>query len=532
MLDAALSNRLSGGVHAPLLVLSDTLLQPSLLLTRELIHSALSPSSSPSPSSSFAPPQKGQRVLVICTAQPPHKLLPPSSSYDPSLVSVLDCTLSSSYPPLASSSTASAPAWTSLPPLDLSAPRACKTFEQRAVEAVEQLAKEEGGVLVVLDSANAVAEEAEEGVSGVVRLVKRLLSAVKGRKGSRVLVIHHDDLPPPPPSFASSSSHAIQPSLLSSLLSPALSPSNLYLTLRPSAYVELLSREYGLSIPRPSSSPSGADEENSEPDLRLGLFLASLAQRAQGDPLVKPHKAEDEDERVPLDALGGSFSSLSRESGQAGRPNHAAFGSRGGCVLEWAARGVEVLLPLGAGAAALAREKQLEREQERERAAKGEVKKVVKWGFEGVRVEVNGESGRRRVREAGLGEVVDWGRMGRRGAQLSPSPLPTPPTQPASSSTPSSAASHAQQPPTQQQLPFSLTLTPSQLAARSLVSNPFHGNDAPIFGEAGYVAPVLPGTAAGQAAGGGGGAGGGTVDYTPDQGDDWDDEDPDEDLEI
>lgn len=74
-------------------------------------------------------------------------------------------------------------------------------------------------------------------------------------------------------------------------------------------------------------------------------------------------------------------------------------------------------------------------------------------------------------------------------------------------------------------LPFSLSLTPSQLAARSLVQNPYEGSNQPIFGEAGYTGkmddqnPVR-------------GGGGLKVEYTADRGDDLDEEEPDEDLEI
>ncbi|BGO96949.1 hypothetical protein NBRC10513v2_002564 [Rhodotorula toruloides] len=102
----------------------------------------------------------------------------------------------------------------------------------------------------------------------------------------------------------------------------------------------------------------------------------------------------------------------------------------------------------------------------------------------------------------------------------SPSTFSTPAPPPSASSTTASDSSTP--------LPFSLSLTPSQRLARSLVSNPFAGADKPIYGEEGYAAPVLPGTATATAAAGGGGG----IEYTPDRGDDWDDEDPDEDLEL
>ncbi|GAA5919395.1 hypothetical protein JCM6882_005085 [Rhodosporidiobolus microsporus] len=571
MLVPALSNRLSSGsasTHAPLIVLSDTLLQPVLLLAREFVHSALSPSA---PSSQRAGAAKaaaqGQHVVLLLAEQPVHKLLPPRGGYDPARVTVLDCSLpSSTYAPVASTSTAPSPFYSPLS-VDLSAPSAAKDLERLALQAVDKAGGEE--VLVVVDSANALAEKLEGGVAGVGRVVKGVLKGLKGRKGSRLLIIHHDDLPSPPPS--SSLSHPlIQPSLLRLLLSPTLSPSTLHLSLRPSPHLELLSREYGLAVPLPSlslnSSGGGEEDEEEEPDLRLGQFLHSLANRAVGDPFVRPRAAGEEDERVRLDGLGAGVGRLvasHSRGGAEGRPRslglRAGAGEGGGCVVEWAARGVEVApapsssssSASGGGTGAGARNSKssafLAREKERERAARGEVKKVVKWGFSGVRAvarsdpEGGGGAGGGGggvdvgVRECRVADVVERGRIGARGragegGKLSP--LPTPPSHPSSSAPPSTSSTTPSAPPPA--LPFSLTLTPSQLAARSLVLNPFLGADKPIYGEEGYVAPSLPGQGALASLGGaGGGAGGaGRVEYTPDEGDDLDEEDPDEDLEI
>ncbi|GAA6027959.1 hypothetical protein JCM8097_001801 [Rhodosporidiobolus ruineniae] len=543
MLDAALSNRLSGGAnstHAPLVVLSDTLLQPSLLLARQFIHLALSPSSSAS--TTRAQPGQAQHLVLLSTRHAPHKLLPPRGDYSPAQVTLVDCSSSTLYPPVPVASSSTAPLLAGrILGVDLTQPGAGRELERVAVEAVQgavaaQAGAAGGGVLVVIDSANALAEETEEegGAAVVVRVAKRVLTALKGVKGSRLLITHTLDYPHAPPSVSSPSSlTASRPSLLRSLLAPSLSPSTLHLLLRPSAHLELLAREYGLSIPLSTGgggAQPGEEEEEEEPlDPRLQGLLASLAQRAAGDPFLHPKAANEADERVPLDALGAAAASLASR-GRGGESGGRGAGLRlsgagGGCVLEYEMRGLDVLPAPGLSGAALARLKAQEREKERARAARGEVKKVVRWGVEGVVVAVDGE-GRVGVREGGLGEVLNRGKMGRIGQTSSP--LPTPPTAaPSSAAQPPPASSSSATPSA---LPFSLTLTPSQLAARAQVANPFFGNDAPIFGEQGYVQPVLPGLA-GFAGGATGGAGG-TVEYTPDEGDDWDDEDPDEDLEI
>ncbi|GAA5835739.1 hypothetical protein JCM11251_007414 [Rhodosporidiobolus azoricus] len=550
MLSHALSNRLSGGSsqsNPPLIVISDTLLQPSLLLTREFIHSALS-SPFPSSASHAARANKAkQHVVLICAEQPPHKLLPPPGSYDASRVTVLDCSLPcSTYAPVASTSTS--PTYGSYSTLDLGLPGAAQDLERQAADAIERVALGksasggEGGVLVVIDSANALADELEGGVGAVHRVVRGVLKALKGLKASRLLLVHHDDFPPPPPgpsstTTTSSSNALLHPSLLRLLLSPTLSPSTLHLTLRPSAHLELLSRDYGLSVPLPSFSSSPDEDEEEEPDLRLGQFLASLAQRAVGDPFVRPEKAGEEDERVALDVLGaGAAALLARGGGGGGgRERPTSFGTgggAGGCVVECMGRnGIK-------STAYLAREK------ERDRAARGEVKKVVQWGFSGVRPFVREEEGvgaaEVGVRECKLTDVLERGKMGARGrvgaGQLSPVPTPPPSAHSTAPSAPSTAIPTSSAAPSAPPLPFSLTLTPSQLAARSLVSNPFHGADKPIYGEEGYRAPSLPGQSAagsiGVGAAGGGEGRGASVEYVADEYDDLDEEDPDEDLEI
>ncbi|GJN87608.1 hypothetical protein Rhopal_000563-T1 [Rhodotorula paludigena] len=510
MLDAALANRLappaSTSQHAPLLVLSDTLLQPSLVVLRHFIASALS-----TPAAPPRRPAQPQRVVLLCAEQDTHKLLPPHGSYDAQRVSIVDATLAAPY---ASSSSAPLASAASHALVDLSSSEGAQQLVRAAEEAVGRAADDEP-VLLVLDSANALADELDGGIVSAVKVVKKVLDVLKGRKGSRLLLVHHDDFPAIPPGPASSTS-MLSPSLLSTLVTPTISPSTLHLTLHPSSHLALLARDYSLSIPL-SPSPSSPDDSSSSPslDLRTPQFLDSLRRRAHGDPFVRPERAEDEDERVPLDALGASVGAPAAAAGSGGArdalslglSSHAsgrsgaALGGRGGCVVQWTCRGLDVVADpaaaSGAGGSAAAGRL---RQQERERASRGEVKKVVKWGFEGVVARaVRGDKGELRVevREAGLGEVLDPAQMGLRSAALTVTP-----------------ASSAPAP-----LPFSLSLTDSQRQARSLVANPFAGADKPIYGEAGYEAPVLPGAAA-------------TVEYTPDRGDDFDEEDPDEDLEL
>ncbi|KAJ8296149.1 hypothetical protein OF846_001458 [Rhodotorula toruloides] len=503
MLDHALSNRLHpplNSTHAPLVLISDSLLQSALLVLRQFIRQALINPSSPSPST----PKDG-RVVLLCFEQDPTRLLPPKGMYDERRVRVLDAsfdsTLLSSRP---STSRASGPK-TSYP--------TPATLLSDVLGAIKEDANEgEGEVAVVVDSVNALgdflAQDRGDGGEGeTVRVLKRVMEGLSGSKGSRLIAVHHSDFPPSPPSLPQSSTSPLRPSLPAALLSPSFSPSVAHLTLRPSSHIELLSRDYGLSFP---------DEEI---DPRAKGFLESLAHRAVGDPFVRPQGAEERDERVALDVLGEGV----RRGTAEGRREGGEGAGMGGCVVEYEVRGLES--PITG-----ARERRPSPRVASASSAATAAKKLVRWGLVGARArEIRALDGSVDVlvEECALGEVLERRRMGVRagvGAAStpsvhSPSTATTPAPPPSSSST---AAPDSSAP-----LPFSLSLTPSQRLARSLVSNPFAGADKPIYGEEGYAAPVLPGTAAAAAAGGGGG-----IEYTPDRGDDWDDEDPDEDLEL
>lgn len=123
--------------------------------------------------------------MVIGVQHPPEKYFPPKGRYDPKRVTLLDCSSPSSevYPPV--QSTSAAPSST-LHTIDLSSPTGAAELEQRTREAIEGV---EGGgaVLVVVDSANALAEELEGGVGAVSRWARKTLGALKGRRGASFL---------------------------------------------------------------------------------------------------------------------------------------------------------------------------------------------------------------------------------------------------------------------------------------------------------------------------------------------------------
>ncbi|GAA5910156.1 hypothetical protein JCM8208_006741 [Rhodotorula glutinis] len=513
MLDAALHNRLQPAAtssgHAPLVVLSDSLLQPSLAALRSFVHSALAPSS---PSSTAQ-----GTVVLVCTEQQPHRLLSRKGSYDQQRVRVVDGSLAAPFASTSISPSSLAPC-ASYTSVDLSSTTGTADLVAAAKSAIAaaaaaaQRVDHSAGLLVVLDSANALADELDGGVGDALRVVKACLRALKGIKGARLVVVHHDDLPPCPSSSSSPSPPTLVPSLLASLLAPTLSPSTLHLSLRPSAHLETLATHYAL--PLPAAPPSSSDPSSSAskgPDPRAHGMLRALAARAVGDPFVRPSGAEEEDERVEL--------------------------GRKRCVVEWSARGLAAVeagagAGSGAGVAAEGKGKGIaalaaarDRARDRDRVAKGEVPRVVKWGMCGAALEGGGDDGGASVREVGVWEVVDAA-----AGRAQPSPLPSP-SPSAPSSAPTSFPHGA--PPSAAPLPltFSLsdTLTPSQLAARAAVPNPFAQANLPIYGQEGYVVPVLPGV---QALREGAGGGGGGIDYTPDRGDDWDEEDPDGDLEL
>lgn len=321
--------------------------------------------------------------------------------------------------------------------------------------------------------------------------------------------MHHDYFPTVPGTPSMQAGTA--PSLLASLLSPLLSSATIHLALHPTSHFHTLSTRFSLTLP----STSSLDET---PDLRTTEFLTRLRERGVGDPFRRPERSDEDDERIALDVL---------EDGQ------------GKAILGWNCRGVTVgkvsrIATAGGGPAGAANEK-----------------KVVTWGFEGL-VSRHDDQSQSRVEGVELGAVLAPRTLGKsrdeaivghrfrahsasaRAADAEPllddqsSSMGTAAS--ASSASPSTRPSAAASSTAPSALPFSLSLTPSQLAARSLVANPYEGSNKPIFGEAGYTGrvdePAAPG-ARSTATGGGL-----RVEYTADRGDDLDEEEPDEDLEI
>ncbi|GAA5898768.1 uncharacterized protein JCM6883_003420 [Sporobolomyces salmoneus] len=462
MLNHLLATRYTSS-SPPLIVLSDSLLQPGLSLFNQLISS--------SPSSTH--------TILLCAEQPPMQAIP--DGLDCSKVQVIDCTIDQDFP-RPSTSTSSPSSSSVVAEVDLSLSEAQHTLEKALVEAVKKARTEAGGgtAQIAIDGINSFGDEL--GTEGVWRLIKKGLKALEGLPfGSRLILLHHDHFPLLPSS--TSSSHD-SPSLLSSLLSPLLSPSTIHLTLHPIPHFETLSSRFSLSLP---STVSPTDS----PDLRTTEFLARLRERGVGDPFRRPERSDEEDERIPLDALGDGEAKA---------------------VMGWNCRGVTVGKVSRIGGAGNGGGGTMN--------GAGE-KKVVTWGFEGLRRK---NEDKFEVEGVELGAVLEPRKLGKSNqddpisnvnATSSSSSRPAPTSSSSSSSTPTA-------------LPFSLSLTPSQLAARSLVANPYEGSNQPIFGEAGYTGQMdkneQPGAARGN--------GGLRVEYTADRGDDLDEEEPDEDLEI
>lgn len=166
-----------------------------------------------------------------------------------------------------------------------------------------------------------------------------------------MVTLHHHQFP-----AVSSNSALLQSDLLFTLLSPSLSSSTIHLTLHPSSLLELFSREYGLSIPLTANAPL---------DLRLNSFLTSFNSRIFGNPLIRPKKSTEEDERIVMD-IGGKNGAV-------------------GNVVEWSCRGVN--WPLGG-------------------IKRGEVKKFLARGLEGMRKLSDG-----RIEGVNLNKVLRWESM-------------------------------------------------------------------------------------------------------------------------
>ncbi|GAA6058658.1 hypothetical protein JCM10212_004069 [Sporobolomyces blumeae] len=512
---------------APLVVVSDSLLQPGQLLLHRLAR-PLSPSTPPT--SSAPPTTSATRTIWICVDRPPNAYarVPQVQATD-----WIDCTFSQEFDTQLAS-TSKSPAATA--EIDLCADDAPLKLERALVHLIERTdhgqSPSEVAVQVVVDGINELGEAI--GNERVWRIVKVALQRLdKCKAGSRMLVLHHDDFP----SLSTSTPGSPHPvSLLASLLSPALSSSTLHLTLHPPAHLEALSLHYNLSLPTPTTLDEPVD-------LRLSEFLERARDRGIGDPWRRPGRAEEEDERIMLDGLLGDDPAGTYRSGggRGGRGSAMPSGLRfdeagravdsgGKAVVQFSSRGITFGSSTAFGTKYAGARSSAAGGPGGDRA-NGD-KRVVSLGFEGV----VRRAGTADLEQVELGLVLDPCKMGKKrledvvSSPSNPSPLATStgastrPTKPAPNPAATDPAS----------LPFSLSLTPSQLAARSLVQNPYEGSDRPIFGQAGYSGPVdVPAESRIGGPGGGAGHGGGLrVEYTPDRGDDLDEEEPDEDLEI
>ncbi|SCV71087.1 BQ2448_2675 [Microbotryum intermedium] len=280
---------------SPFILITDSFLQPGLLLLRQFISSALS--------------KNDEQVIVVALEQSPSRLLPLASTGASHASLQLVDAVSSLFKTYAS--TSAVQLGDSF--LNLDQPNGIMDLVKAIVMAIERAQQKSSKVLVVLDSVDRLHELA--GLHGVHSALQAVLKALPTAKNStsRLLALHHHAFPPPTntPSPSSSTSSALLPYLLS----PSLSSSTVHLTLHPSPLVELLSREYILQIPL-------TPQPSTPIDLRLPEFLSSFSNRSYGDPFKRPRSTREEDERIPLDLLGSS-------------------GNEGGaCVVEWSTRGI------------------------------------------------------------------------------------------------------------------------------------------------------------------------------------------------
>lgn len=149
------------------ILLSDSLLQPGLLLLRQFITTTL---------------DRNEQVVVISLEQSPSRLIPRNNSNSSATqnqhVDLVDCV---SVPPFASTSTLPAGL------VNLHEKGGVQLLEKSALEAVRRrkaAAGAGGKVLVVLDSVDALAEK---GVHAVFSLLRKVLKELEGSSGESVM---------------------------------------------------------------------------------------------------------------------------------------------------------------------------------------------------------------------------------------------------------------------------------------------------------------------------------------------------------
>ncbi|KAK4050136.1 hypothetical protein OIV83_003707 [Microbotryomycetes sp. JL201] len=384
--------------HPALLVVTDSILQPGLLLVRQFISAAN---------------DQQDAIIVLSMEQIKSRLVP--KTVDESRLRFIDKV--SAWTPSASSSA------THVEQAEILA------IQQSVTEAVQSaVASTSSKILVVFDSANEIAEYGLDALHSLVRTTLKALQFKSGTQqhhryveshsssaersyyvaGSRLLVLHHSNSP------SGHRNDLSRADVATILASPSLSQSHIHLTLHPSPLIELLSREYGLSI-------TLDDHDGESMDVRCTTFLHSFASRSWGDPFTVPARHGELDERIPLD-IGG------KEADAQGR-----------CVIEWSTRGINIpsLRKNDSG-----------------------TKRIVHHGLEGLRRTKAG------VEPVNLNSVVDRKQMRLVDISKLSSAASSVPVGPALSS-------ESQKTSGEPLLPFNLSLTDAQHSAREDVALPF-----------------------------------------------------------
>lgn len=198
MLSAAWANRLavpSHVDHAALVVVSDSQLEPALLVLRHFVHSALLPAATPAaaatarPRASRPPHGSEQNVLLVCFEQAPERLLPPAGTFEPNRVEVVDASLAGPYLALPGQAPrAASRSRVRTQQVDLSGSNGTRHLTDAVANAVGRLSSAGTGggaprpVTVVIDSVNVLAEEARGGNGEALRAVKRIWEGLRGRR--------------------------------------------------------------------------------------------------------------------------------------------------------------------------------------------------------------------------------------------------------------------------------------------------------------------------------------------------------------
>ena len=156
MLNHLLNTRYTSS-SPPLVVLSDSLLQPGLSLFHQLISS--------SPAST--------NTILLCGDLVPSRALP--HGLEQGKVQIIDCTVDQDFPQPFPSSSSSSPTTVEI---DLGQSQAQRELEQLLSEAVKKARAEGGAVQIAIDGINSFADEL--GIHGVWRLLKKGLKALEG----------------------------------------------------------------------------------------------------------------------------------------------------------------------------------------------------------------------------------------------------------------------------------------------------------------------------------------------------------------